>query len=134
MIKIDKPSVTTLCVVLVSVGFIANSDVFEAIYPNARSDYWVWVKYVDWRNKAYELMFLLCFIFFAIKGRLLTKAIAVGMIFVIFGSILDKFFYNKNYYHTFDGILTSIAILVGGCIYIKEKCKNSQPQSSQPPK
>jgi hypothetical protein len=123
MIRTNKDIVATICVVLISIGFLINSDVFEALFPNARNNYDIWTKYVDWRNKAYEVMFLIAFIFFAINGNLLTKSISIGMIFVIFGSILDKLFYNRNYYHIFDGILTSIAILVGGCIYIKEKCK-----------
>lgn len=79
-------------------------------------------------------MFLLMFIFFFLQGGKLVKSISIGMFFIIFGSILDKFFYNRNYYHIFDTILTSIGILAGGCFYIREKCKRSQLLSSPQPK
>lgn len=79
-------------------------------------------------------MFLLMFIFFFLQGGKLVKSISIGMFFIIFGSILDKFFYNRNYYHIFDAILTSVSMFVGGCFYFKERCKRSPSHSSPQPK
>lgn len=89
----DKERNLIIVIVLI-LAYLFNSNLAEYLYPDAASDYDQWKKYYNLRNQIYAVMFFVSFLYVFFNSRLWVKSLAAFALFVTFGSVIDKVFYN----------------------------------------
>jgi len=107
-----------ILIILTTLTFIFSHEMLEFIYPNARNDYEVFLKYYYAKEIVNELLFTLLFftLFICVKQRLFSS-ISIFAFMLTFSSFLDKAFLNNYDYLYTDIIIIVIATLLSIKVY-----------------
>lgn len=106
---------------LLVLAYLFNSDVAEMAFPDAKTSYNEWIKYYELRNKIYEVVFFLMFLFAFLNTRGLLKAISAFAMAVSCASVIDKIFLNITEFIWTDWAVITFGVMAGIYVYLRQK-------------